>query len=291
MALREQPYLPLYVQDFMTDEKLNECSAESAGVYIRLMCLMHKSESYGKILLRQKDRQTDRQIFNFAAKLAKQMPYTIDVIERSLAELIDEKVLTLDGDVLYQKRMVKDAETSEKRAKSGKKGAEKTNNKESFADTFADEFAEAKTAANSENEIENENKRKRDSAERGKEATQVFAEYAGDDSELLSALLDFEAMRKKIKKPLTDKARKLLLQKLDTLSQNVNDKARYKRECLEESVLHDWQGVFSLKGFEDSAVISQPVPQELPPGKTWADVYGDHPNEFVPGMNWEDLVE
>ena len=44
MALREQPYLPLYVQDFLTDEKLNECSAESTGVYIRLMCIMDKAQ-------------------------------------------------------------------------------------------------------------------------------------------------------------------------------------------------------------------------------------------------------
>ena len=43
MALRDQPYLPLYVQDFLTDEKLAECSAMATGVYIRLMCIMHKS--------------------------------------------------------------------------------------------------------------------------------------------------------------------------------------------------------------------------------------------------------
>jgi len=55
MALRDQPYLPLYVQDIMTDEKLNECSAASHGIYIKgIMCLMHKSETYGKIMLKHK---------------------------------------------------------------------------------------------------------------------------------------------------------------------------------------------------------------------------------------------
>lgn len=34
-----------------------------------------------------------------------------------------------------------------------------------------------------------------------------------------------------------------------------------------------------------------PVPQELPPGKTWAEVYNDHPADIEPGMSWEDLVE
>ena len=139
MALRGQPYIPLYVQDFMTDEKLNECSAESTGVYIRIMCLMHKSEQYGTILLKQKDQQNESKIKNFAAKLLKHLPYQVDVIERSLQELVDEGVLIIEGDVLMQKRMVKDGNISETRALSGSKGGEKT--KESY-------FATAKQAAN-----------------------------------------------------------------------------------------------------------------------------------------------
>ena len=75
MALRDQPYLPLYIQDFLTDEKLSECSASATGVYIRIMCLMHKSEHYGKILLKQKHKQTGKQIEDFASFFAKVLPY------------------------------------------------------------------------------------------------------------------------------------------------------------------------------------------------------------------------
>ena len=75
MALRDQPYIPLYVQDFMTDEKLSECSAESTGVYIRAMCIMHKSQEYGTVLLKQKDKQTHNK--NFAVK-CRLMPYSVD---------------------------------------------------------------------------------------------------------------------------------------------------------------------------------------------------------------------
>ena len=64
MALRNQPYLPLYVQDFMTDEKLNECSPAANGIYIRLMCILHKSETYGQILLKQKYKQNESKIEN-----------------------------------------------------------------------------------------------------------------------------------------------------------------------------------------------------------------------------------
>jgi uncharacterized protein YdaU (DUF1376 family) len=154
MSLRNQPYLPLYVQDFLTDEKLNECSPESTGVYIRLMCIMHKSEQYGKILLKQKDKQTDDQISNFALKLVKHMPFTLLKIESGIRELIEEGVLRLDGDFLIQKRMVKDAEISEKRALSGKKGGDKTTKKYSKSGS---DFAQAKSEANTENEIEDEN--------------------------------------------------------------------------------------------------------------------------------------
>jgi len=156
MPLRNQPYLPLYVQDFMTDEKLAECSAESTGVYIRLMCLLHKQENYGKILLKQKYKQTDQQIKNFAAMLAKHMPYDLLVIEKSLIELLEEDVIQLEGDTLSQKRMVKDSNLSDKRALAGSGGG-KTTSKKHFAVAKNEANDTANTVANSENESESEN--------------------------------------------------------------------------------------------------------------------------------------
>jgi len=84
MALRDQPYLPLYIQDFLTDEKLAECSASATGVYIRLMCYWHKTESYGKTLLLQKDYQKTGNAQNFAMKLTKHLPYGFEEIESGL---------------------------------------------------------------------------------------------------------------------------------------------------------------------------------------------------------------
>lgn len=147
MALRDQPYLPLYVQDFLTDEKLMECSASSTGVYIRIMCVMHKSEEYGKILLKQKDKQTDDQIENFALKLARHLPYDLPTVLAALVELCNEKCLVIEGDFLIQKRMVCDGELSIKRSLSGKKGGETTQESNR-------KFALAKPKANSESENE-----------------------------------------------------------------------------------------------------------------------------------------
>lgn len=126
MALRNSPYLPLYVQDFLTDEKLADCSASANGVYIRLMCILHKSEPYGKILLKQKYKQNASMCLNFALMLVRHMPYTVKEIYEGLTELLDNEVVYIEGDYLYQSRMVKDGEISEKRAAAGKKGGEKT---------------------------------------------------------------------------------------------------------------------------------------------------------------------
>jgi hypothetical protein len=142
MSLRNQPYIPLFVDDLLTDEKLSECSAKSTGVYIKIMCLMHKSEDYGKILLKQKDKIGANNIENFAFKLIKHLPFSKTIIEESLRELIEEKVLYIENECLCQKRMIKDNSISLIRSEVGKKGGEKTQ--------FAIKVGKAKHEANNQ---------------------------------------------------------------------------------------------------------------------------------------------
>ena len=119
---------------------------------------MHKSEEYGTILLKQKDKQALKPVLNFAYKIAKHLLFTQDEIEKALIELLDEKVLQIEGDILSQKRMIKDNSISLLRSKAGKKGGQTTQKK----DSFASDFALAKVQANTEdaiaveNEIDNE---------------------------------------------------------------------------------------------------------------------------------------
>jgi hypothetical protein len=122
MALRDQPYLPLYIKDIMTDEKLIECSAEAHGIYLRLLCILHKQEKYGLLCLKQKYKQTESKILDFARMLVKQMPFSMEVIAKGLEELVSEDVIKIDEDFLYQKRMVKDGEISIMRTEVGKLG-------------------------------------------------------------------------------------------------------------------------------------------------------------------------
>jgi len=160
MARRDQPYLPFFVKDYLSDEKLKECRAESHGVYINVMCLMHTSHVYGTILLKQKYKQNGKQILNFAYQLAKQLPFSLEEIERSLTELVAEDVLQIDDEKLSQKRMVKDGMLSDIRASAGSKGGKSKEKSGSFAkaklQAKVQAKPQAKVQANSEIEIENE---------------------------------------------------------------------------------------------------------------------------------------
>lgn len=57
------------------------------------------------------------------------------------------------------------------------------------------------------------------------------------------ALDDFAEHRRKLKKPMTNKARKLLLNQLDRLASTDDEKIA----ILEQSILNGWSGLFDLK--------------------------------------------
>lgn len=124
------------------------CAWATQGIYIKILCLLHKSEPYGTILLKQNDKQTENFALNFATKITKLLPIEKDVLYEALVQLIEEGCLSIDGDRLYQKRMIRDNELSIIRAKSGKAGGLKTQ----FAKAKSKASAKAKSKANTENE-------------------------------------------------------------------------------------------------------------------------------------------
>ena len=149
MALRDQPYLPLYVQDFLNDERLLECSAAATGVYIRLMCLMHKPENYGKIDIKSRDLSLfggTQPLEQFASQLARHMPYDKNEILKALKELVSEGVIYVEGKSLCQKRMIRDSEISEKRAEAGRRGSSITNKIFAASNDAAKQAKQAKQA-------------------------------------------------------------------------------------------------------------------------------------------------
>jgi hypothetical protein len=151
------------------------CSPAAHGVMIAIMCLMHKEPTYGKILLKQKFKQTDKQISNFALQVAKQTAFDLLDIEPALTELLDEQVLVIEDDFLVCKRMVKDAQISASRAKSGGQGGKKTQQKNKhFASNFAQANDEANVGANSGNENGIESKDSTEEEPVGEESREVI---------------------------------------------------------------------------------------------------------------------
>lgn len=151
MSLRNQPYLPLYVDDFLSDENLLLCSAAATGVYIKIMCLMHKSREYGKISLNPRFKTSSNFIKNIATQLTKQLPFDFKVVVSALNELIESDVISVENDVIFQKRMVKDYQISEARARAGRIGGIETQH------GFAKAKYKANIKANYVNGIENVN--------------------------------------------------------------------------------------------------------------------------------------
>jgi hypothetical protein len=68
-----------------------------------------------------------------------------------------------------------------------------------------------------------------------------YEEFSCGDEKLYEALIGFEEMRTKIKKPLTDKARSMILQKLQTFPRHQ------WADILNQSIMHDWQTIYPLK--------------------------------------------
>jgi len=76
----------------------------------------------------------------------------------------------------------------------------------------------------------------------------LFSDYTSN-GELVKTLESFVENRKKIKKPMTDRAVTLLLGELDKLASSDQEKIA----ILEQSIFNGWQGVFALK---DKGVVN-----------------------------------
>ncbi|QEH68617.1 helix-turn-helix domain-containing protein [Cellulosilyticum sp. WCF-2] len=103
-------------------------------------------------------------------------------------------------------------------------------NKETFNTPIKEKFKDNNTVIN--NTI---NKK-----EKGMNA---LIESYSDNADLKECIKDFIKMRAAIRKPLTDRALKILLDKLDKLESTEGRKIK----VLEQSIMNSWQGIFPLK--------------------------------------------
>ena len=82
----------------------------------------------------------------------------------------------------------------------------------------------------------------------------LFEKFSGTNQELLSALKEWHDMRKKMKKPLTERAAELNLKDLQKLS---GGDERMMVPIVLQSIKRGWQGFYALKEAQEP----RPAPQ------------------------------
>ena len=138
---------------------------------------------------------------------------------------------------------------AKKQSENGKKGgrpkkptafSENPKNPPVFSESHSKPKKPEKEKDKDKEEEEDKDKDK-DKSARTRDAD-AFAAFAAGDGDLLAVLKDFEKMRRSIKKPLTDTAKKLLVNKLEN-----NFPPEQWKPVLEQSIVKCWQDIYPLK--------------------------------------------
>lgn len=106
---------PFYPGEWLTDIKLQSCTAEARGIFINLKCIMHQSDKCGYLLINGSIPSLS-QISSLAHTHHK-------TLNKRLIELVSNGVIKQDKDgAYYCPRMVADEELRQARRKAGRLG-------------------------------------------------------------------------------------------------------------------------------------------------------------------------
>lgn len=116
MTAAPLPWMKFSPDRWRNDEALRMCGAAARGVWMELICIMHRAEPYGHLLIRGK-QPTDRQLSVLSG-----LP--LGEILEGLEELEAHEVFsrTVDG-AIYSRGMVRDKEVHDEMSRRGAKGA------------------------------------------------------------------------------------------------------------------------------------------------------------------------
>lgn len=113
--MAELPFLKFYPSDWLGEERLKLCSLAARGLWIEMLCLMHKAEPRGELRVEGVPLQTE--------ELAAVVGKPVEEIATALAELERWKVFSRrKSRVIYSRRMDRDENRARKNRENGKKG-------------------------------------------------------------------------------------------------------------------------------------------------------------------------
>lgn len=217
----------------------HDCNARN-DTKILAMRSKYGSEGYGwywmiiEILREQSDYKLKNDKY-LSVTLAMQMQCDCNAVALYIAECINEfELFQTDGEYIWSNSLIRRMKSRDIKSEKAKKAAEARWNKTS-------ENGEDTDAMQPQCECNAIKEKKRNKKKRNiyKDIDSIINDYTSN-SELIEALKGYVEMRKGIKSPMTDRALKLLLGKLDKLASDDNGKI----ELLNDAILHNWKSVY-----------------------------------------------
>lgn len=257
------------VTDIFDDDKILLIESLPAAdtiivIWFKLLCLAGKQNNSGVFIFNDKIAYNEDMLSTIFRRDKNTVKLALDTFENfGMIERIEgvitipnwNKHQTLDS---YELKKIRDRQYQTQRREKQRKLIEKSSDKSSdkerlIAQPSDDEslpvaFSEEERERDIDIEIDKEKNIKKESSELEPQTDistpykDAFAEFSGENAELLKAFRDFEKMRKKIRKPLSDDAKKRLVNKLKSLSEDPDTQIK----ILNQSEDNCWLSVFAL---------------------------------------------
>ncbi len=122
---KKLPYLALFIDDWLASAKVRKCTETTRGVYIDLLCILHKEPRRGSYALHDQELKPNTTRSKTQLALAKtaetqRLPYFAEflvkrtgsaksVIVKALQELYHHGIIVVEDDALIQPRMYRDS--------------------------------------------------------------------------------------------------------------------------------------------------------------------------------------
>ena len=238
------------VTDIFDDEKilLIESLPEADSIIViwfKLLCLAGKNNNSGVFLLNERMAYTDEMLATIFRRNVNTVRLALKTFEiYGMIEIINSTITipnwskhqTLDQ-LEERKEYMKDyMRKYREKQKMLSQGDKKVNSK-----------VNSKVNVNALEEEREEEREEENNKKNKKSEFDILIEGYTVNLKLKETIYEFIKMRKTIKAPMTSNALKLMLKKLDKLSQ-VDDE---KIEIINNSILNSWKGIFSLKNIND----------------------------------------
>ena len=211
-------------------------------VWFKLLCLAGKQNNSGVFMMGQ-IAYTDKMLATIFRMKESSVTMALQTFEQfGMVEIIDgvitipnwNKHQSLDA---YEKKKERDRLYQAERRAAQKALIGKSS--DTSSDSHATQSSDVAVSDIEEDKEEDKKKKK-------KKEIKTYS----DDPELNQAILAFMEFRKSIKKPMTDHAVDLLINKLNGMSSYIPEQI----EIINQSIVNGWQGVFPLKNEHAQAI-------------------------------------